>query len=192
MRRVVVGLHDDAAARQALRWANQWATRTGATLEVVTAIPYHRTFYTGYEVLMLEDIGVTTAIRDHQRRIVADTLGPHAADPHVECRIVRCAPVDGLVTCSTGADLLVIGQRRHRGGPFWWRAIARRCESMSECPVVLVHEDLPVAHSPKWTCPPVDAGASAVRGVVCPIASRGHRVSSPRCPRRSQAPHHHR
>ncbi|RJQ87261.1 universal stress protein [Amycolatopsis panacis] len=130
---VLAGVDGSDAGRAALTWAIDWATRTGAEVDAVTAWLYDP---------MLDDPSLhrtkVEARRIHLRELEDQVA---AARPGV---VVRCAVPDGdaadvLVDLSRDAQLLVVGSH----GKGKWRnllvgSVSATCLRRAHCPVVVV------------------------------------------------------
>lgn len=186
MRRVVVGVHDSPASRQALRWAVDAARRMNATLEIVTAVPYDGGAGAGEAVLVGERLVVTTAMREAQHRIVDDTLGDAASLPPVVQRIVRGPAMEALTARSIGAELLVVGVRGRSGSNELSAApTARQCALTSQCPVILVRAGRASdADTAARTVPPAAHGDIVEGTVRCGTIAWKRRIVSAGCRRR--------
>jgi len=136
MSRVVVGVHEGAASRAALRWAHGAAFRLGSALQVVTALDPGPLLATGYEILVFDDPNFMDDLRRRQADIVESEVGPGLQPVDVSRQIEFGRPGDVLVEQSSGADLLVIGRRRRRLP--WPGSVARSCARSSRCPLVIV------------------------------------------------------
>jgi nucleotide-binding universal stress UspA family protein len=133
---VVVGIHEGAASRAALRWAHGAAFRLGSTLQVVTAVDPGPLLATGYGILVFDDPDFIDDLRRRQADIVESEVGPWFQPVDVSRQIEFGRPADVLVEQSAGADLLVIGRRRRRLP--WPGSVARSCARSSRCPLVIV------------------------------------------------------
>jgi nucleotide-binding universal stress UspA family protein len=138
---VVVGLDSSAAAKGALAWAAAYARATGARLRVVHALTTEvppASVLTTKGMSSFTEVGSGDAL---QRRLwaiqsVFASCGP-AED--WELKFIEGPPERALLDAATGADLLVIGTREHRGvRRLRYGSVSHHCLSRSACPVVAV------------------------------------------------------
>lgn len=142
-RRVVVGVDGSPGARAALVWALAAAARSGARLEVVTAVPVDLTWTDDewVEPPRLDGVLDDTAAR---ARAAVDgariDAGPDTDGVPVEVTVDVGAPGDHLVQRSSDADLLVVGSRgRGAVRSTLLGSVALTCAAHARCPVVVVH-----------------------------------------------------
>ena len=137
---IVVGIHDSAASRAALRWAAAQARLTGASLRVVHAWQISpsataaMTFGGRYSQAAAGDA------RARATRWVLDTLADEGIDLRWTLDIVEGAPGAVLVSRSAGAKLLVLGTGERVG--------LRRAALGSINQFCLSHAALPVVAVP--------------------------------------------
>jgi nucleotide-binding universal stress UspA family protein len=133
--RLVVGL-DGSDADAALAWCLEFADRTGADVQAVTAWVYDP---------MLDDESVNRnaveAGEEHLRQLEDYVASACAGRPGVEVRCVAAEgdPADVLVECSRDALMLVVGS--HGWGK--WRgllagSVSGSCLRHAHCPVVVI------------------------------------------------------
>jgi len=174
MQPIVVGVDGSAASKAALRWAVDMAERLGTRLEVVRAWHYPPPYHewdaqpSGHGFLSLppDRDQVERMARDELAETAVEVLG---VEPTVqfEQRVINGHPADVLVEASTGAALLVVGQRGHnRLQTLLLGSVARACTERAHCPVVVI----PAAPD-QPTSRPSDQPATPVTGVIKKIAS---------------------
>ena len=149
---IVVGLDESASARQALRWAANYAERTRYVLRAVHALSW--------------PLGVTDGVADPKE---SRDLSPDRIEAIYRASITRvfdeihprpdwlfqfakgdAGPV--LVRQSRDASLLVVGTPEHVGlGRLIAGSVAHYCVSHATCPVVVIpaaprHVEIPAQH----------------------------------------------
>jgi nucleotide-binding universal stress UspA family protein len=110
VKRVVVGMDGSAAARAALRWATEFAP-SGATIQVVGA---WQPSSWGVSI----DLYSQAADHDEARtefHAVLDELEGSQPNVPFERHFPGGPPADVLLDAAVGADVLVVGERGHRG-----------------------------------------------------------------------------
>ena len=138
MSKIVVGVGESRASRDALAWALEQARRTRATLHVlyVWSLPLAR-HVSGWLVP-----GMHEQIQELGERVLdkalAEVIGD--ADPGVpiEREVGKGSPALVLMEAASDADLLVIGSRGDRGFGLPLRSVAGRCAHHAPCSVAIV------------------------------------------------------
>jgi nucleotide-binding universal stress UspA family protein len=141
--RVVVGVDDSDASREALRWAADVARWRNWTLHIV------HTWHMSYPVTpYAPDLGAieTAVMRGAEeicRDIEAEVLG-EAEDIDVRETVAEGSAAHVLVAASNGADLLVVGSRG-RGGiaSLALGSVGQACVHHAHCPVLVVRPQRP-------------------------------------------------
>jgi nucleotide-binding universal stress UspA family protein len=139
LRRIVVGVDGSEPSKQALRWAIEQATLSGATVEAVGAWEFQSNF--GWGTVAAVD---AAELADACERTVVDAVTEvGGADPpvRIDSYIVRGHPANELVQQAKGADLLVVGSRGHGGfvGALLG-SVSQHCVHHATCPVVVVRD----------------------------------------------------
>ncbi|WP_336033146.1 universal stress protein [Geodermatophilus sp. FMUSA9-8] len=144
--RIVVGVDGSPGGRAALLWALTTAARTGAEVEVVSAVPVdpwtapHLLDVRGVEAIRADTearlrADVTQAMGDPA---VRDVMRDGAVLVHVT--VVCGEPTEELVARARDAALLVVGSRgRGAVASALLGSVALHCSAHSPCPVVVVH-----------------------------------------------------
>jgi len=128
IRRIVVGVVDSKAGRRALRVAFDAARRNHAELVVITS------FGSSARGRNATRTTFTEALRE-QGSVMSQELGVDRWNVAIYSDAVRGEPVEVLVACAIGADLLIVGTSRR-----WLRTddtVASRCRRAATCGVVL-------------------------------------------------------
>ena len=136
---IVVGHDGSRHAERALRWAADWAARTGCRLHVVrtwvlSSAPRPESWRTGYVPPMTD---FEQAVRDALEEDVHAARLP--ADVPVACHVVHGTPARRLVEVSAGAELLVVSSRGHGG--FAGLVMGSTTDQVvrhARCPVVVI------------------------------------------------------
>lgn len=139
---IVVGVDDSAGAREALRFGREEAELRQATLRAVHTWRYGYIGVTGLEG-RVPAVGVELhEFRDAAAAGLGATVReaiPDAGGVEIEQRVVEGAPAAVLVEELRGADLLVVGSRRHGGfAQLLLGSVSQQCAHHAECPVVIV------------------------------------------------------
>jgi nucleotide-binding universal stress UspA family protein len=130
-RRVVVGVDDSEPARNALAWAQFMALALDGEVHAVEAVEWSDDMKPENE----------TAARLHT--IVTEVLG---AQPAVTVRefIAHGSAADELIHASEGAQMLVVGNRGHRGlHELLMGSVSSTTVTHAHCPVLTIHGDTP-------------------------------------------------
>lgn len=137
---IVVGHDGSSHADRALRWAADWAVRTGSDLHVVrtwtlSTAPRPDTWSPGY-VPPLTDF--EQAVHAALERDVREQRLPEGV-PSVTCHVLHGAPARRLVDATTKADVFVVSARGHGG--FAGLVMGSTTDQVvrhARCPVVVV------------------------------------------------------
>lgn len=135
MPHVVVGIDGSAASRDALRWAEEYADATGATLDALCAWHYP---------VVLVPVSNPAAIRPHEEaeRVLARTVHQALGDRgsgHIRQLTLEGKAADVLAHASLGAQLLVVGTRG-KGNVIGsvLGSVSQKVVEHAACPVVVV------------------------------------------------------
>ncbi|MGO9874570.1 MAG: universal stress protein [Acidimicrobiia bacterium] len=141
--KIVVGLANKPGARDALRWALQVASRSDATLMVVTAYQPTRSVLTLDGHLYVDVSDAEASARAVQQNLLCQEWRVNTHKPPIQTVVAQGPPVDVLLTAASGADLLVVGQRscRHPSRHLLFRSVSKRCANKAACPVAIVRAD---------------------------------------------------
>jgi len=164
-REIVVGLDDSSSARCALRWAADYARRTGLALRAVHVLSWPLGVaapgYNGTEAMRHLSFEEVDSIYRASITAVFDELDHPRPDWLIQFARGDAGPV--LVRQSRKASLLVIGTPEHVGlGRLIAGSVGHYCLSHATCPVVAVpaaHESAPNA-SAQATFQPIANGVS--------------------------------
>ena len=138
--RVVVGVDDSPAARQAVAFAVGEAALRGATLDAVMAIELpDYAWIDPYHVRDHDEADYLDKAEDTLRSILAD-VGTAAVD--VRTVVMTMPAATALIDRSTDADLLVVGSRG-RGGfrGMLMGSVSLHCVLHAHCPVTVVRPE---------------------------------------------------
>jgi nucleotide-binding universal stress UspA family protein len=134
--RVVVGVDGTDASRDALHWAVDYASRTGAQVQAVTAWQW--------PVSMVTDLPTPAGFdpmdeaRQVLERIIANELGESPAVTVTASAYCGSASAI-LLDVAQGAELLVVGSRGHGGfAGLLLGSTSEHCVRHAGCPVVVV------------------------------------------------------
>ena len=133
-RRIVVGIDGSPASFSALEWAVSQAELTNASLEIVAAWEWPRSF--GWS-LIPEGYDPETDLQKMIDPILATLRATHPL-VSVDAKIVEGHPAPVLINESKGATLLVVGSRGH--GEFIGMLVgstSEHCVANAACPVVV-------------------------------------------------------
>jgi nucleotide-binding universal stress UspA family protein len=134
--RIVVGVDGSADSRTAVRWADEQARVTGATVTLVTV--WHVPAYFGSPMAMmpLADLDLEADARAIAEKAAAEL---HLPADRVEIRVTQGAAGPALVKSAEDADLLVVGSRGHNPiGGVLLGSVSAYCVHHAEVPVVIV------------------------------------------------------
>jgi nucleotide-binding universal stress UspA family protein len=155
--RVVVGLDGSAGSRVALGWAVRQARRRESSVHAVL-VWQHREFYPGNigSLGLVPTYGRDQAADavDEVRQIVMEVVKENQAgecrDVVVTSAAVKGLPATALLEASDGADMLVLGKRRHSGiRNALLGSLGQRLLAHALCPVVVVpNPDTDIAEEP--------------------------------------------
>jgi nucleotide-binding universal stress UspA family protein len=137
--RVVVGVDPSAGAADALRWADQFASRTGRRLRVVTSwsYPASAALPGGPELRSAADMDAATT--EEISQLVLTQIGRTLPETDL---LVHRGPADlALLTAAEAEDvaLVVVGKRGL--GPVDGRllgSVSRRVAELADCPVAVI------------------------------------------------------
>jgi nucleotide-binding universal stress UspA family protein len=144
-KKIVVGVDGSSASRQALRWAVDLATPTGATVDAVAAWGHPAGFEwtvrtTNYGLVPLPERTTREEEQDAAQQTLADMadeIGPTQAG--LAQRPVEGNPTDVLIEASKAADLLVLGRHGHNTvRDALLGSVTNHCIQHAQCPVVVV------------------------------------------------------
>lgn len=131
--RVVVGVDGSPSSDRAVDWAGEYARRTGALVELVTAWSYPMSY----------GMPMVTSAYDPEDDARA-TVEKAVARLHLPPELVRTQVVNGpapvvLIAHAADADLLVVGSRGHGGfAGLLLGSVSAHCVHHATCPVVVV------------------------------------------------------
>jgi nucleotide-binding universal stress UspA family protein len=137
--RIVVGVDDTPQARHALQWAQFMAVALNADIEAIAV----------WEISAVEagdwsdDIHPENETATQLHAIVTEALG---AQPQVTIRemITHGHAANELVQASEGAQMLVVGNRGHRGlHELLMGSVSSASATRARCPVLTIHGDTP-------------------------------------------------
>lgn len=137
--RIVAGVDGSEPSRAALAWAVRQARLTGAIVEAVIAWKLPAT-YGLIPPLRADFPGVTVKVLT---KAIAEAGGPDVIQPRV--MVGHAAKV--LVEASAGAELLVVGSRRHYRFPVSRRSVSLYCVQHAHCPVTVIRGAPAQAHA---------------------------------------------
>lgn len=106
--RIVVGVDGSPGSRDALRWAELQARRTGTELDAVIAWEYPAFF--GWAPVSPDDVDFAKVAEDTLAAAVTEVLG-REWPPWVHTQVVEGYPPEVLVRAAEDAALLVVGCR---------------------------------------------------------------------------------
>lgn len=113
--RIVVGIDASSESRDALRWAYDRAKATGQELDLVHAWSWPITLLpldaAAFSLPPTDD--VEQAAGDLVNGIVADVFGTSHDGPAMVTHVAEANPADLILRTSSGADLIVTGNRGH-------------------------------------------------------------------------------
>lgn len=131
--RVVVGVDGSPSSDAALRWAENYARMSGATMDIVSAWQFP-TYYG--EMVPIEGWHPEDDAWTHATK-AATTLALPA--DRARLRVEYGAAGEVLTGVSEGADLLVVGSRGHGGFiGMLLGSVSAHCVHHARCPVVVV------------------------------------------------------
>lgn len=137
--RVVVGVDDSAMSRAALRHAAEEARRSGAELEVVSAVPPEVAWSDLYNVAIPPTQETRARARENAEALVTEVLGAGAP---ARVHVADGAPAEALPRAAAGAALLVVGSHsRSRIAGMLLGSVALHCAVHAPCPVLVVHPE---------------------------------------------------
>ena len=135
-RSIVVGVDGSPSSREALRWAVRQAALTGSVVDAVIAW-HDPASYAGYAWLIADTSYAEPAAKTLSE-VVESTITV-GGDVTVRQHVVEGGAACVLLDAAHGADLLVVGSRRHgrfAGMPLG--SVSQHCVQHSPCPVVII------------------------------------------------------
>jgi nucleotide-binding universal stress UspA family protein len=130
---VIVGADGSPSAEQALTWANDYATLSGADVEIVTTWQFPTTYGVGMPLAGWDPEAEAVKISEKHRAALS------LPDDRVHTRVVQGAAAEVLVHRSRSADLLVVGSRGHGGFTgLLLGSVSAHCAHHAHCPVTIV------------------------------------------------------
>lgn len=134
--RVVVGVDGSQASQEALRWAVRHARLIGATVDAVAAydVPGAAGWSAPAVDADLDEEQAKKDLSDELRTVLGET-----GDVPLTSHVVRGNAAEVLIGASTGAELLVVGNRG-RGGfaRLLLGSVSLQCAQHASCPVVII------------------------------------------------------
>ena len=130
---VVVGIDGSESSGAALRWAEQYAETTGASVHLVTAFEWPHALGIPYPTLE----GYNPAA---QAKKVAEAAAAQLSLPpgRVVVSFTEGPPRQVLVDAAAKADLLVVGSRGHSTAGLHVGSTSSYCTQQASVPVVVV------------------------------------------------------
>ncbi|MCV7300813.1 universal stress protein [Mycobacterium barrassiae] len=147
---IVVGVDGSPAAKVAVDWAARDAAQRGATLTVVHVVS---------SVLgSLSQVPLPTGIGKRQQHWAHEAVGEAMAvvaevekdtgPLEVRSEIYYSTAVPTLVDMSKGADLIVVGSRRHSAVGGLLGSVSAGVVQHAHCPVAVIHDEDPLMPHP--------------------------------------------
>lgn len=136
--RIVVGVAGSPASAAALRWAVEQARLTGAEIHAIMTWDLPISY--SWEPVV-ENVDFAGDCQKRLATAVRQALGDDGAHA-VRSEALAGHPAWRLVEAAEGADLLVVGSRRHGGfvGTLLG-SVSQHVVAHAPCPVVVVHGD---------------------------------------------------
>jgi len=144
MESIVVGVNGTAESLGALRWAQQLAGRTGATIHAVAVwtLPPAASADAGaaYDAAFLYN-----ELEDIAREKLEEALAnvPSEGTTRSSRSELSASISGGLIHAADDSDLLVLGVRRHAGFERFLGTTALQCVQYATCPVIVVPDTAP-------------------------------------------------
>ena len=133
--RIVVGVDGSDPSKEALAWAIDYATLTGASIEAVMAWSYPATY--GVSAIP-SNWNPAADARDELANTVA-LVARGKTSPTITQRVCEGNPARTLLDESKDAALLVVGSRGHGGFVgLLLGSVSANCAEHAECPVLVV------------------------------------------------------
>lgn len=137
--RVVVGVDGSQSSKAALRWALEYAERTGAGVTAVFVWTYPAEFSYGLTPpgdAWHPDTDARQALDAAVHEVVADQ-----PPPDFETAVCEGHPAHVLVELSADAEILVVGSRGHGGFTgMLLGSVSEACAAHARCPVLIIRE----------------------------------------------------
>lgn len=138
--RVVVGIDGSAQSEQALRWAADFASKSGAWLDVVTAWDYPIAY--GWSMLP-DGWNPGDDMAKAQSEAIDSAFGPDRPG-NLRTFVREGNPAHVLLFEGRDAELLVVGSRGHGGfAGLLLGSVSAAVAEHATCPVLVVHGDRP-------------------------------------------------
>ena len=129
--KIVVGVDGSPPSKDALRWADQYAKLTGATVHALIAWQLPEIY--GYTPRDFE-----ADARETLEQAIDDALGP-GAHHKLTLHVVEDHPAAALIAMCHDAQLLVVGSRGHGAfAEMLLGSVSQHCVQHACCPVVVV------------------------------------------------------
>ncbi len=142
--RIVVGVDGSPSADEALRWAIQQAQLAGGTVDALSAWEYPPSLggVGMAPVGMYDSTDFSQVAASTLAEAIARVTDPADAGVTVHSRVAEGNAATVLLAAADGADLLVVGSRRH--GSFasaLLGSVSQHCVHHARCPVVVIRKD---------------------------------------------------
>lgn len=136
---IIVGLDDSEPARDALRWAIEYADDED---EIVALHVWHLYISGGPEGIVVDPQPLKEGAREMAAAVVDDVLAEYEDVPTVTVEVVEGHPGHNLIERSEDADLLVVGSRGYGGfRGLLLGSVSTYCVHHACCPVVVIPGD---------------------------------------------------
>jgi nucleotide-binding universal stress UspA family protein len=136
---VVVGVDQSVQSAAALKWAVNYARRTGTSLRVVSAHPHHAPpmpYTAGVAGIPLVEQQAWVEESHAAIKALFDSIRP---EPHWTLTQIDGSPGPELIAAARDASLLVVGTREHVGADrFLEGSVSHYCVRHAQVPVVVV------------------------------------------------------
>jgi nucleotide-binding universal stress UspA family protein len=139
--RIVVGVDNSAASREALRWAFTYARLTGGSVEAVAAwqVPPMYVYAAGWTPTGIDDAGIARYAEKTLAETVAQVQGEYDHPVSVTTHVRQGPAAQVLLDAGNGAELMVLGSRGH--GAFAGMllgSVSQHCVQHATCPTVII------------------------------------------------------